>query len=310
VHQRSAGNPPEAPAFTWSAAGCDLTLHQLDCVAAMPRLLAPGSVDVVVTSPPYNLGTAYAGYDDSVPRADYLDWMEQWAVAVHTVLSPDGSLFLNIGGRPADPWGPFDVLFRLRRHFVLQNTIHWIKSIAIDAGDRPTGDGPQRRLAVGHYKPISSRRYLNDCHEYIFHLTKSGAVELDRLAIGVEYQDKTNIARWKSAGGGRRCRGNTWFIPYQTIRSRQRQRPHPATFPVRLPLMCIQLHGLTRVRRVVDPFLGLGHSALACKALKVPFTGFEVDASYFAAACQQVETVDVEAAVWKRAAQLSLFGRG
>ena len=90
-------------------------------------------------------------------------------------------------------------------------------------------------VSRGHFKPISSQRFLNDCHEYIFHFTKSGRVEIDRLALGVPYQDKSNIARWShTSGRDRRCRGNTWFIPYETIQSRQKERPHPATFPVEL----------------------------------------------------------------------------
>ena len=140
---------------------------------------------------------------------------------------------------------------------------------------------------------------MNDCHEYIFHLTKFGDVELDRRAIGVEYQDKSNVGRWAAARNDRRCRGNTWFVPYRTIKSRDRERPHPATFPVRIPMMCARLHGIARVERAMDPFLGLGHSALACKTLGVPFVGFETDEGYFAEARRLIEAFDpqtVEAA--------------
>ena len=101
----------------------------------------------------------------------------------------------------------------------------------------------------GHFKPINSPRFLNDCHEYVFHFTKSGRVELNRLALGVPYQDKSNIARWSHTGGkDLRCRGNTWFVPYETIQSREKERPHPATFPVQLAEWCIKLHGVSRVR--------------------------------------------------------------
>src|SRR5207245_11585414 len=121
--------------------------------------------------------------------------------------------------------------------FVLQNTFHWIKSITVE-----TRDGIE--ISCGHFKPISSGRFVNDCHEYLFHFTKSGDVKLDRLAVGVSYADKSNIARWGHTGGrDRRCRGNTWFIPYETIRDRAAQRPHPATFPAQLAGRCLQLHG-------------------------------------------------------------------
>ncbi|MBT7593778.1 MAG: site-specific DNA-methyltransferase, partial [Gemmatimonadetes bacterium] len=247
------------------------------------------SVDVVVTSPPYNLGTRYGTYDDTGARAEYVDWMGTWGAAVSEVLSDEGSLFLNIGGKPSDPWGPFEVLLKLREHFELQNVIHWVKSIAIQKEDVGRYPGITGNVSVGHYKPINSPRYVNDCHEYIFHLTKNGNTTLDRLAVGVEYQDKSNVARWGGVKEDRRCRGNTWFVPYRTIQSRDKHRPHPATFPVKIPQMCIQLHGVERTRRVLDPFLGIGHSALAALELGVDFVGFETDVDYCAQSQKAVE---------------------
>jgi site-specific DNA-methyltransferase (adenine-specific) len=109
------------------------------------------------------------------------------------------------------------------------------------------------------------------------------------LAIGVEYADKSNVKRWKSGRNDLRCRGNTWFVPYGTIQSRNRDRPHPATFPVKIPEMCITIHGLEQSQLVVDPFLGLGSSAIACAGLGVNFVGFEIDEGYFDKACCALE---------------------
>ena len=94
--------------------------------------MPPNVVDVVVTSPPYNIGVKYGTYNDRVDRTAYLDWLEEWSALVWRVLSPGGSLFLNMGGKPKDPWGPLEAALRLRKRFQLQNTIHWIKAIAID----------------------------------------------------------------------------------------------------------------------------------------------------------------------------------
>jgi site-specific DNA-methyltransferase (adenine-specific) len=245
----------------------DLRLE--DCVAGMPSLPAR-HVDLVVTSPPYNLGIRYGKFSDRQDRQSYLQWCSEWAAQICRVLKPAGSLFLNIGSAPSNPMLPHEIVFELRELFVLQNTIHWIKSIAI--GDR----------THGHFKPISSKRFLNDCHEYVFHFTKTGRVELDRRAVGVPYQDKTNIARWShSRGSDLRCRGNTWFVPYETIQSREKERPHPATFPVQLAERCIKLHGLSRVRTMLDPFLGIGNSAIAAKCCDLKkFIGFEIDETY------------------------------
>jgi len=253
-------------------------LRREDCVKGMSRL-PDESVDLVVTSPPYNLGVRYRKYSDRQDRESYLDWCETWATEVRRVLKTEGSLFLNIGSAPSSPMLPHEVVLRLRDVLVLQNVIHWIKSITIE-------DREGNLQSHGHFKPIRSKRFLNDCHEYIFHFTKTGRVEIDRLAIGVPYQDKTNIARWShTRGSDLRCRGNTWFIPYETIQSREKERPHPATFPVQLAEWCIKLHGASRVHTILDPFLGIGHSAVAARRCSVKkFIGFEIDEIYLAEA--------------------------
>jgi site-specific DNA-methyltransferase (adenine-specific) len=250
-----------------------------DCTEVLPQLDA-GSIDVVVTSPPYNLGVRYRSYDDTIPRADYLTWSRLWLRETARVLTPDGSLFLNVGAKPTDPWTALDVAQAAREHLSLQNTIHWIKSIAIEKSLAGARAGLADDLAVGHYKPINSKRFLNDCHEFVFHFTPSGHTPLDRNAVGVRYQDQSNVARWQGASGGVRCRGNTWFIPYDTIQSREKDRPHPATFPPRLPEMCVKLHGRGRTTTVADPFMGLGSTAVACAGLGVSFIGIDLDEHY------------------------------
>jgi site-specific DNA-methyltransferase (adenine-specific) len=242
--------------------------------------LAPGALDAIVTSPPYNLGIRYRTYDDALPREQYLEWTGEWVGRAARALRADGSLFLNVGAKPTDPWTAFDVAQAARPHLRLQNTIHWIKSIAIEkslAGARARLDDD---IAVGHYKPINSRRFLHDCHEFVFHFTPNGDTPLNRQAVGVRYQDQSNVGRWQAAASGVRCRGNTWFIPYETIQSREKDRPHPATFPPKLPEMCLRLHGLDRARLVADPFLGLGSTAVACALLGVSFVGIEMDERY------------------------------
>ena len=255
--------------------------------------LADESVDLVVTSPPYNLGISYGKYSDRQDRRSYLGWCGEWAGQVRRVLESNGSFFLNIGAAPSNPMLPHEIVMALREFFILQNTIHWIKSIAIDdhCSRRPAGDARAiTTRSFGHFKPINSPRFLNDCHEYVFHFTKSGRVELNRLALGVPYQDKSNIARWRhTQGDDLRCRGNTWFVPYETIQSREKERPHPATFPVQLAEWCIKLHGASRVRSMLDPFLGIGNSAVGAQRCRVKkFIGFEIDETYLAEAKRRI----------------------
>ena len=294
-------------------------LRRQDCIKGMSRL-GDESVDLVVTSPPYNLGIKYGKYSDKGSRESYLEWCRKWAAEIRRVLKSQGSLFLNIGSAPSSPMLPHEIVMNLRDIVVLQNVIHWIKSISIEdrCSRRPVGDATRRQQthrsgarhppsrsfgaagtkaateirSYGHFKPISSKRFLNDCHEYIFHFTKTGRVELDRLALGVPYQDKSNIARWShTRGSDLRCRGNTWFIPYETIQSREKERPHPATFPVQLAEWCIKLHGVSRVEMMLDPFFGIGNSAIAAQRCGVKkFIGFEIDKAYLAEAKRRLRS--------------------
>ena len=249
-----------------------------DCVERM-KTLAEGSVDLVVTSPPYNLGIKYRKYEDKKSREDYLKWSCEWVSQVKRVLAERGSFFLNLGASPSNPLLPHELVVALKSEvgFVLQNTFHWIKSITVE-----TKDG--RQISTGHFKPLQSQRYVNDCHEYIFHLTKSGDTPLERLGLGVPYMDKSNIKRWAHTDGRDvRCRGNNWFIPYKTIVSRSKQRPHPATFPVELAVNCIKIHGLRSGMIMLDPFVGIGHSAVAARQCGVSsFIGYDIDAEYLA----------------------------
>jgi site-specific DNA-methyltransferase (adenine-specific) len=263
-------------------------LRRQDCIEGMSRLTNE-SVDLVVTSPPYNLGIGYGQYADRQDRRSYLSWSTKWAAQIGRLLRSNGSFFLNVGSAPSSPMLPHQIAIELASAsggFVLQNTIHWIKSITVE-------DREGEVHSYGHFKPINSKRFLNDSHEYIFHFTKTGRVEIDRLAIGVPYQDKSNIARWRhTLGSDLRCRGNAWFIPYETIQNREKERPHPATFPVQLAEWCIKLHGVSRIQTMLDPFLGIGNSAVAAQRCGVKkFIGFEIDEAYLAEAKRRLKAL-------------------
>jgi len=186
--------------------------------------LSPGSVSAIVTSPPYNLGIRYRTYDDTLPRAKYLEWTNEWVRRAATALAPDGSLFLNVG-QSQPTRGPRSVWRRRPGPTSRSRTPSTGSSrIAIEKALAGARAGLQDDLAVGHYKPINSQRFLHDCHEFVFHFTPSGSTPLDRQAVGVKYQDQSNVGRWRTAASGVRCRGNTWFIPYETIQSRNKDR--------------------------------------------------------------------------------------
>lgn len=241
----------------------------LEVLSATPT----GSIDVVITSPPYNIGIAYRSYDDRKPRDTYLRWMSDVAGQISRVLAEDGALFLNLSSTGPDPWIAADVAGRFRQHLTLQNRIIWVKSISVDGETR------------GHFKPINSTRFLNRTNEDIYHFTKRGNAVIDRLAIGVPYQDKSNVGRWKQSGD-RRCAGNSWHIPYETIQGKAERHDHPAAFPVGLPMRCLHMHGGKGL--VLDPFLGSGTTLVAARMAGWSGVGIEIDEVYAEAARRRI----------------------
>lgn len=251
-------------------------IYHSDCLSAMDRIDSE-SIDIVVTSPPYNIDLGYNSYQDDRAEDEYLAWMEHVAKSIKRILKNDGSFFLNITGSNRKPWLPFLLAARLRDVFELQNHIVWVKSIAVD------------RESSGHFKPIAGARFTHHNHEHIFHFTKKGSVQLDRLAIGVPFTDKSNISRFGHSYD-LRCRGNTWYIPYKTVNSKIKKFSHPAVFPYELPLWCIYLHGKSDAV-VFDPFLGSGSTIVAAEHAGCRGVGVELDDVYVQTAVNRVTDV-------------------
>lgn len=268
---RSRNEPAKLPTLTVGRQ----TIHVGNCLDYLQSQRAE-TFDVIVTSPPYNIGVAYNSYHDRLSRADYLGWMTEIGKQLRRVLKPMGSFFLNVGSTCSDPWIAMDVANAIRGTFQLQNHIIWVKSISIEDD------------TVGHFKPINSKRYLNNNHESIFHFTKDGNSMVDKLAVGVPYKDKSNVERWKRASGDRRCAGNTWFIPYETVVSRSQKYDHPAGFPAALPERCIKLHGKPDAV-VFDPFLGAGTTLVAAARLGLDGHGVELDSTYASVAAKRLQ---------------------
>jgi len=131
----------------------DLRLE--DCVTGMASVQEE-CVDLIVTSPPYNLGVRYRKYSDRQDRESYLQWCRKWAAQIRRVLKSNGSFFLNVGAAPSNPMLPHEILMTLCDLFVLQNTIHWIKSIAVNVAIE------RARTFDPHRHPLPGQREAED----------------------------------------------------------------------------------------------------------------------------------------------------
>lgn len=247
-----------------------MIVNQIDVLSGF-QSLSKGGVSVIITSPPYNIGIPYANSYDRCKG--YLSWLSEIASECSRVLKRDGHFFLQAGGIAQNPSLPWKILDIALEHFKLQNEIVWAKNISIGED------------SYGQFKPINSNRFLTNTHEYIFHLTKTGDVSIDRLAVGVPLKYKCNLKRFNHQVDAR-CRGNTWFIPYETI---QKRREHPATFPDALPEMCIKLSGVPKGSIILDPFLGSGSTLVAAKKLGMKGIGFDISHQYCDLARKRIE---------------------
>ncbi|MCO6454374.1 MAG: ParB N-terminal domain-containing protein [Pirellulaceae bacterium] len=252
-----------------------------DSLRLMRERLASQSVDVAITSVPYNVGKDYGSYDDNRPEAEYLAWLAECFETIHGVLKDDGSFFLNIDSPNSNPWRALKIAEIAGRFFSLQNRIIWVKTITVDG------------LSHGQFSPNGSNRYLDHTWEFVFHFTKTGNREIDRLAIGVPYADKGNLRR-NGATSDLRCGGDVWFIPHPTITNRSDRGFHPCPFPVELAERCIKLHGISESLVVLDPFNGSGSSTEAMARLGVDGIGIDIDPAYCEFAVERLSRLEDE----------------
>lgn len=226
----------------------------------------------------YNNGTNYGEYKDNRPFSGYLEWISGIFCQLERVMKPSGSFFLNLGWSASNPWFASDVANEARKAFVLQNKIAWIKSIAI--GDEP---------CQGHLKPVNSLRFLNRQWEEIYHFTKNGKQTIDRLSIGIPYADLSNLERGtRGKNGNKRCRGDTWFLPYLTTNE---YKGHPCPFPELLVERCLRLHGGNDLM-VLDPFAGGCTTALVAAKLGMGCVSIDSNSDYINAGINKLRISD------------------
>jgi site-specific DNA-methyltransferase (adenine-specific) len=221
------------------------------------------SIDVVVTSPPYNRGKKYQSDDkrcanDALPTEKYHNLLKAVFKECLRSLKRDGVFFLNIGDSATDQ-GKSQAVLELAKSagFYHLQTVVWAKSL----------------LGRGHYTPSGGSRRLNNIWENVYVLTKDKKrYRYDTKAIGIPYADKSNIGRYSEVD--KRDAGNIWFIPYEKTSGKTIKKGHEAPFPIELARRCINL--VPQCEVVLDPFLGSGVSLAACQDLGITGIGYEL----------------------------------
>lgn len=229
-------------------------VHCDDCLKVMKKI-PTGSVDLIVTSPPYNLRNStggglrngsggkwesaallngYAESDDAMPHEEYVKWQRECLTAMMRLLPEDGAIFYNHKWRVQG--GLLQDRSDIVKDFPVRQIIIWQREGGIN-------------FNPGYFLPT---------YEVIYLICKPDF----KLA------PKAN------------ARGDVWRIPQES------NNPHPAPFPVELAQRCIES---TTAQIVLDPFIGSGSTAIAAEALRRGWIGIEISKDYCKLANERIE---------------------
>jgi site-specific DNA-methyltransferase (adenine-specific) len=212
------------------------------------------TIDLVVTSPPYNVGIEYNSYEDSKALDEYLEFSRSWLTRCWEWLKPDGRICINVALDTTTPT-PFSLgatMTTLAQEvgFRYQSTVVWYKQ------------NLQKRTAWGSWLSASAP-YVMAPVEVIILLCKE---RWQKLSKGVSDITPEEFKAWTN--------GFWSFNPESRTRI-----GHPAPFPIELPKRCIRLFSYVG-DTVLDPFAGSGTTLIVAHALNRNVIGLEIDRGY------------------------------
>ncbi|MDW7996560.1 MAG: site-specific DNA-methyltransferase [Bacteroidota bacterium] len=215
--------------------------------------LPTGSVHLMVTSPPYNVGKTY---DADLTFEEYRSFLQKVWKETYRVLVPGGRACINVanlGRKPYIPLHVFIVQDMLELGFLMRGEIIWVK----EGGGAPS-------TAWGSWCSAKNP-VIRDEHEYILVFSKGryGRRKPEGREDTISRQEFLDYTR------------SVWY--FRPVSARQ--VGHPAPFPVELPYRLIQLYTFSG-EVVLDPFMGSGQTALACLKAGRYFVGYEIDEEY------------------------------
>lgn len=222
------------------------------------------TIDLVITSPPYNVGRKYSYYNDAVGMEDHLTLLDQVWIECKRVMRPGARIAVNVphgtGRQPYIPLGAA-VTLQIQKHFALMGTIIWKKTTAT----LRTSWGSWRR---------PSKPYLRDLCELIIIGQKDGDFEVPKEFLVKE--NKISVSPWLSSDAFVHLTRDIWEFETSTP---SKANNHPASFPLELPRRLIKLFAY-RGATILDPFAGSGTTGLAAKELGCSAVLYDVDAGY------------------------------
>ena len=229
------------------------------------RSIDASTIDLIITSPPYNIDIQYNSHNDKVTYEEYLTFSEAWMTRCYNWLKNDGRFCLNIpldknkGGQQSV--GADLTTIAKKIGFSYHSTIIWNEG------------NISRRTAWGSWASASA--------PYVI-----APVEL----IVVLYKNT-----WKKTSGSRQSSITKeefmeWTNGLWTFNGERKTKiGHPAPFPVELPLRCQKLFSFVG-DTVLDPFMGSGSTLVAAAQCNRKGIGIEIDPRYCEIAIRRLES--------------------
>lgn len=220
------------------------------------------SIDLIITSPPYNLDIKYNSHDDKMDYSTYLTFTKDWLSKCFKLAKDDGRFCLNI---------PLD-----KNKDGQQSICADITTIAKQVGWRYHSTiiwnegNISRRTAWGSWLSASAP-YVIAPVEVIVVLYKK---YWKKLSPGKSDIKKEEFLEWTNG---------VWTFSGES----KKKIGHPTPFPMELPKRCIKLFSYTS-NTVLDPFLGSGTTLIACLETKRTGIGVETDKQYCALAKRRI----------------------
>jgi site-specific DNA-methyltransferase (adenine-specific) len=213
------------------------------------------SVQLIVTSPPYNVGKDYVNYDDTKELDEYLDFLDGVWRECKRVLCKGGRIAINVADTWRQPYVPLHAHITERillLGFLMRGIIYWNKGASVGIS-----------TAWGSWKSPSNPT-IRDVGEYVLIFCKdSFKLESPNKIPTITSKEFTDYTK------------SVWtFATTNGVK-----KGHPAPFPEELPKRLIKFYTYLG-DTVLDPFLGSGTTCKVAKAWGRKSIGYEIDKSY------------------------------
>lgn len=240
------------------------------------KKLPDETIDLVVTSPPYNCGIEYDSWQDSKPWDEYLSWCEDWIKEIKRVLKPDGRFAINHLVEMGIPANGKKNGLRVSPQVELHKIINKV-GLNI-AAQTMWADPTKSTLTCWGSWQSASAPYIYNPYEVVL----------------IGYKDQWKKQRDKNNPGINTISRDDFMVGVGGVWELQPEVRGLtlANFPVSLPKLCIEL--LTfKDEIVLDPFMGSGTTAIACLLTDRKYIGFEISENYHKISDDRIENFKI-----------------